>query len=296
MTLPRSIPGPATFAVLLTLSLLATLSGCTKPQPYGVERQLSLPAGPDGTPARGQVWAVAPAVNLSGMREVDPLLQADLLFQKLQEVHGLTVVPVNRVVEVYASLKIEQVESAEQAGLACNLLGCDALVVPTVTAYDAYDPPKFGGRLQVFRKTGRPAKPLNGVKPETRESAAPAGAADVPALPQPPAPSFAQAAEMLDAANGSVREALWDYARGRHDPLGPMGQREYLQSMDRYVGFAYHQLIRDLLRSMAPAPGLPAAQGGRKCGPRDIPRRCIDRQESKAMTGGAGTTSQGVTG
>ena len=39
-------------------------------------------------PKRRQVWAVGPCVNLSGERGVDPFLQADLLFHKLQEVQG----------------------------------------------------------------------------------------------------------------------------------------------------------------------------------------------------------------
>ena len=68
--------------------------------------------------------------------------------------HGLTVVPVNRVAEVYASLRIEKVQSAEQAAIVCDLLGCDALVVPTMTAYDPYNPPKMGASLQVFRRPG----------------------------------------------------------------------------------------------------------------------------------------------
>ena len=51
---------------------------------------------------------------------------------------------------------------------------------------------------------------------------------------------------VYDAANGSVREALLRYAAGRHDPSGPMAEREYFLSMDRYGGFVYHELIADL--------------------------------------------------
>ena len=50
--------------------------------------------------------------------------------------------------------------------------------------------------------------------------------------------------------NGSVREKLTDYADGRQDPVGPLGKREYLLNMDRYCGFVYHELIRDLLWSI----------------------------------------------
>jgi hypothetical protein len=53
---------------------------------------------------------------------------------------------------------------------------------------------------------------------------------------------------MFDAANGTVRDSLLAYAMGRHDPIGPLGAKEYLVSMERYCGFVYHQLIGELIR------------------------------------------------
>ena len=53
---------------------------------------------------------------------------------------------------------------------------------------------------------------------------------------------------MFDAANGSVREDLASYVEGRHEPLGPLGAKEYFVSMERYCGFVYHELIAQLLR------------------------------------------------
>jgi hypothetical protein len=216
-------------------------AGCAqRPPEYGTEWGLSLPSG------RREIWAVAPAINLSGQREVDPILQADLVYAQVQQVRGLTVVPVNRVVEVYAALRIEQVQSAEQAALVCDLLGCDGLLVPTVTAYDPYNPPKLGASLHLFRKPGSYARPAN-VDPRdlVRRSSPP----PEQSVPNRQADS-AQAVGMYDAANGSVRQALIAYARGRHDPLGPMGAGEYLASMDRFSGFVYHELADDLLRAV----------------------------------------------
>ena len=136
-------------SVLIVLLVLAAVGACSKPAvPYGSERTLALP-GP-----KGQVWAVAPAIDLSGQDQADPILQADLLYQQLQQVQGLTVIPVNRVADVYASLGIDGVQSPQQASIVCELLGCDGLVVATVTAYDPYNPPKFGASLQLFRAGG----------------------------------------------------------------------------------------------------------------------------------------------
>jgi hypothetical protein len=226
---------------LIVLVLFAFLAhGCAEQEkPYGTERPLSWPG------RRQQVWAVAPAVDLSGQREVDPLLQADLLYAQLQQVNGMTVIPVNRVVEVYASLRIEKVQSEEQAALVCDLLGCDGLVVPSITAYDPYNPPKFGASLQLFRMPGSYARPAGLDVRELTRQAAPG-----PDESMPQRSGFVQAVGMFDAANGSIREALFGYAAGRNDPAGPLGNREYLVSMDRYCGFVYHCLIAELIGGM----------------------------------------------
>jgi hypothetical protein len=225
----KPMPGIPSRLLIAALALMAVAcGGCEeKVRPYGAEARLRLP----GT--MQQVWAVAPAINLSGIRDVDPLLQADLVYQQLQQIDGLTVVPVNRVAEVFAGLKIQSVKSPEEAEEVCELLKCDALIVPTVTAYDPYDPPKLGASLQLFRRSKQAAGTEAG---ETDPAA------------------FLQAVGMFDAANGSVRAALLAYAAGRNDPGSAMGPREYLESMDRYCGFVYDALAGDLLRQITKQP------------------------------------------
>ncbi len=229
--------GWATLTFLTLLMLV--VSGCAeKTPPYGTETRLSL------VNSRHKTWAVCPAINLSGEEGVDPILQADILYQQLQQVGGITAIPVNRVVEVFANLGIQNVRSEEQAAQVCELLGCDALLVPTVTIYDPFNPPKLGASLSLMRRfsAGEAAK----VEPERLiRSASPQGQAAMPT----PSSAIVQVVGMFDASNGSTRDALWQYAAGRNDPVGPFGEREYLMSMDRYNGFVYHQLLADLLAS-----------------------------------------------
>ena len=223
---------------LLGVTLLA--AGCAEERvAYGREAALTPPW------RKRQVWAVAPMVNLSGQKAADPILQADLVFQQLQQVPGLTVIPVNRTVEVLLSLRLEKVQSEQQAALVCELLGCDGLVVPTITIYDPYNPPKLGASLQVFLKPpGTVARPAALNPREMARQAAP-----VAGQAMAPGGGIVQAVNLFDAQNGSVRAAVQQYASGRNDPAGPLGAKEYLVSMDRYCGFVYHLLIADLLNS-----------------------------------------------
>jgi hypothetical protein len=233
---------------IVTLSALAmsavacllTITGCAERQPeYGQEQVKTLHT------RRRQSWAVAPVLNLSGEQGVDPFLQADLIFQQLQQVQGVTAVPVNRVAEVYASLRIAQVSSPEQAALVCDLLGCDGLVVTSVTIFDPYNPPKVGAAMQLFMKPRTYNRPID-VDP--RELARRATPKQVDPMPAPNGGTV-QVVGMYDAANGTVRDALHRYAAGRNDPVGPLGEKEYLVSMDRYCGFAYSDMIERLIAS-----------------------------------------------
>lgn len=213
--------------------------GCTPPDPkYGQEHPKMLLS------KRPQIWAVAPAINLSGERGVDQFLQADLLFHKLGDVHGLTPLPVNSVAEVYAALRIERVTSPAQAALVCDLLHCDGLIVPTVTIYDTYNPPKFGASLTLFIKPATFSRPVNIDPRELARRATPMKIEEMPTID-----GLVQAAGMFDAANGSVRDRLHYYAAGRKDPLGPMGEKELYVVMDRYCEFVYSELIDQLLAS-----------------------------------------------
>lgn len=221
--------------------------GCRADEPqYGVERRLRLPGEAE------QIWAVAPAVNMSGQGEVDPLLQADIVFKQLQSIRGVRAIPVNRTVEAYASLRIDRIETPEQAQLVCELLGCDGLIVPTITLFDPYSPPKLGAALQLFARDGSLIRQTGRLGMDDVQAIARA-ARDQMTLPPPEAigGEFLQEAGVFDASHGSTRDALSAYANGRSDPKGAAsGMRAYLLSMDLYAGFVYHELLHNLMLSL----------------------------------------------
>ena len=54
---------------IIILCAALCLIGCRTPK-YGTEKQIALPGD------KREVWAVAPALNLSGVSQVDPVIQA----------------------------------------------------------------------------------------------------------------------------------------------------------------------------------------------------------------------------
>jgi len=282
---PNNPGGRGGLGLVLLIVAAATLlvAGCSDKDPsYGVEKQLVLSAGP-------QIWAVAPVENLSGQKGIDPLLQADLVYAQMQQVYGLTVIPVDRVVEVYTALHIEKVQTAEQAGAVCDALGCDGLVVPTVTLFDPYDPPKLGASLQLFRHRRRGDS--GGVDPADLARRAAPPTEVIPGL-APPAGGFVQSVGEFDASNGSVLQAVNQYAAGRNDPAGPMGARAYTADMDRFCSFGYHSLLRELIRQVQPAHGDGVANDKLGDGPQPEPANQT-RPHNRGGNGGSPTYGQG---
>lgn len=226
------------------LILLVTLvAGCTSSKakkPYGFEGVLFVPPGFPRT------VAVAPVVDLSG-QQLDPLVEADIVFEQLGQVRGVTAVPVNRVAEVFAAMRISQIQTVQQAFEVCDALGVDAILVPTVTLYDPYDPPSMGASLALFSRVGFSGR---GGGPDVRQLSRSPGPGPMESLPRNA--DFIQAAGVFDASAGSTRAKLEAYAAGRSDPTGPLGRREYLVSMDRYSAFVWHELLEELMRPPTP--------------------------------------------
>jgi hypothetical protein len=247
-------------AFTIPVLLLLGAWGCdSSPKPYGRENKVVIAPSPGAGAANGKVWAISPTINLSGQRGVDPLLQSDLCYQQLQQVQGLTVIPVDKVVSVYVSLGIDKVQSPEQAAVVCDLLGADGLIVPTVTAWEPYNPPKMGASMVLFAKPAGYARP-NDVDPrQLIRQAAPTGNPGAASNLHPD--GTYQAVGMFDAANGSVRESLARYAYGRADPLGPYGDREYLVSSDKYATFVWRRLMEQLLDQLYSRVGAGSGAG-----------------------------------
>jgi hypothetical protein len=190
-----------------------------------------------------KVWAVAPFHNESGTRVADPVRFADKLTQQLQQVDGIDMLPVNRVLE---AMQAEQLAAPPgtiaEAMRLMQRLDADGVIVGTITGWDPYDPPKIGASIALFSRHN-PA--IDGHLDTRALTASPTGTlpAGTTVYTQP----VAQAGNYFDAANGTLIKQLQSYAAGRTPIDSPAGWRRYLLSMDLYAEFVSHALVRELL-------------------------------------------------
>lgn len=191
-----------------------------------------------------KLWAVAPLRNESGTTLVDTVVLADKLTQRLADVPGITMVPVNRVLAAMASLELASINSVGDAMKVSSLIGTDGLIVGTLTAWDPYEPPKVGATIQLISREKLDASST--VDPRQLSSAATGDRLGTAATWNQP---VAQASGYFDAANHQVLGDLHNYAVGRTPLESPSGWRRYLLSMDLYTEFVSDELIRRLLES-----------------------------------------------
>jgi len=187
-----------------------------------------------------KLWAVAPLENESGVSLADGLVMADRIAQQLQQVPGIRVMSVNRVIEALEASRLGRITSIHEAEQLMRTLGADGLLVGTITAWDPYDPPKIGLAVDLYRRQAASPGPV-----DTRRLTRAATSDELPGLIIHESP-IAQSAGYFDAANGDVRQNLTAYAYGRAPSDSPAGWRRYLLSIDLYGEFVAHEVVRDI--------------------------------------------------
>jgi hypothetical protein len=226
------VPSRAATRFIIPLACL-TLAGC------GLTSKKALPPPvefPMVSPYAGvHTLAVAPAINLSGNRDFDPLVVSDILFAELQQVPGLNVLPLNKTLLAMQRLGVRSIDDPAVAQRLAELLGADGLVIPAVTAYDPYNPPSVGMVLQMYTPaSGRPVSLA--IRPNTSTSAE-----DYQGQP------VAQVNGVFNATNQSVLHELRNYARGRTEYDSALQEKKFLVDADAYMRFVCHAMVRRLM-------------------------------------------------
>lgn len=231
----------AGFALAAALTVLPLfVCGCSTDKNPRVPPQVLV--APYDSSQGEALWAVVPLANESGVSFADTELVADALVAKISEARGLACVPLNRTIAAMRARGMTAVRSPADARMLASILGVDAMVIGTITAYDPYNPPKLGLALAVYAKENRPS---DGVDPMRLQTAYTDQDPKVRTqfLDKP----IATMSEHLDGANHEVQLALERYASGRHEQASALGWRGMLASMDLYVEFAAHEAVSRLL-------------------------------------------------
>ena len=213
-------------------------------------RGLRLPTvlvSPYGARDGDVIWAVAPPRNESGVSAVDPLEVADAIAATIQEVRGISAVPVNRTLAAMRALGMERVESAADARRVALAMGVDGVIVGTISAWDPYEPPSLGMSLALYGRPGGSGR-LEDQSAEVDPRALTSAARErrLPSAHSGATP-LSTVSEHLDASNHAVLAQLRAYAEGRNDPTSALGWRSYLASMTLFTKFASHRLAAELL-------------------------------------------------
>lgn len=239
MTIPRFsiIPRPA--RAILMVCFVVFLAGCASRDRLRrpTVQMASHPA----------VFAVAPLFNESGTTISGNELASisDKLVSSINAVEGWSSVPFNRTLQAMKQLGLSVIQSDDDARAVCAVVGVDGLLVGTVTAWNPYDPPRFGANLLLI-----PASPT---APGSMDAAALYGrtgdeAASATALPASALEPIAITVD-LDAVNHATRGELRRYAESHIDVTGGFDppERYYLMVNDRWLDFAADMIIRDLV-------------------------------------------------
>ncbi len=228
----------AAIALVLTASLS---TACAKKDQLVPPRVLISPYEPGRSEVR---WAVAPLANESGVSTVNVLAICDKLTAAIEEVQGVSSVPVNRTLAAMEAKGLRAIRTPQEARIIADALGVRALLLGTVTAYDPYDPPKLGLTLALYWVDAQGSAD-GSLDPRALQAAY----SDTSTLPRTrfkerPA---SVVAEHLDASNHEVLKNLQAFAVGRNDPNSALGWRRYTASMELYTEFAAYWCIHRLL-------------------------------------------------
>ena len=224
--------------VLLLTVVLGSMIGCQKPK---VEQRIEAPY------VQRQVWAVAPLRNESGSRFADGMQMADHLTRSFEQVEGIDALPLNRVLEAMDALSLTGIDSREDAIRLREVLGVDALVIGTMTHYDAYDPPKIGLALDLYAwpvGKGGSGLDIRGLSwaPTADKAGIRRGTLYRPDQPVTTVSGY------FDASGMGTKELMDDYAYGRGSTPNKLHERRlYTINMNLFQEFAGFEMGSQLI-------------------------------------------------
>jgi hypothetical protein len=187
---------------------------------------------------------VAPAMNLSTNPDIDLVEVTNTFFSELQQVQGLTVVPLGRVKQFLTDNKMATVGSPEEAKQLAAAFKAQACIVLAVTEYDSYNPPRVGLAMQMYTVGGLPAASgTPGFNPvDAERSAVPFNVpAEVAAKPRD------SISLIFSGRNDDVEQLAKKYSQERMADNTPFGWRRSIVDQHEFLRLCSYGMIREMM-------------------------------------------------
>jgi len=191
-----------------------------------------------------RTWAVTPFLNQSGSEHIDVMAMTDEFYFELQQVEGLVVVPVDRVLSELADLGLTQgIKSPTDAMTLAEALEIDGVIAGAITRYDPYYPPKLGVTVQLYaRDDNKIDAPAHHINPGQLARAG--KPFRLSALR--PLQARAGVTRIIDADQDQVVQRIKQYAKDRTGSDRPTKWRTYITRRN-FLRFVSHEIIGELL-------------------------------------------------
>lgn len=233
------------YLTLLVCALVpACLTGCAGAPPELTTPEVLVSPYQSASPRNQPLWAVAPLRNESGTSIADSMALADELVARIQEVRGLTAVPMNRVIGAMRASGLHEINTPADARMLAQILGVDGIIVGSITSWDPYDPPRIGLTLGLFGRGPTLVPSENTASVDSRELAKSTTEKTLSRFDDRP---LSVIVAHYDARNHEVLMSVQRYAAGRTDYRAPLGWRSYTANMDQYSQFVAFQALDQLL-------------------------------------------------
>lgn len=189
--------------------------------------------------------AVAPVLNISNSRDLDPMKVTDILYSECQQVDGFSVIPVNRLLAQMVRNNLPMIETPQQALKLAQEVGADAILISAITEYNPYYPPVVGMAVQMYGMPEASPRPGARIDPVAMERLA--SPLKVSTEIEPQFWPKNQIQRIYNARDKAMARQVEAFAEDRGTANSPYDWEIYLRSQEYYLRFVCFKAIEELL-------------------------------------------------
>ncbi len=191
--------------------------------------------------------AVVPFKNLSGSQDLNVIAATDEFIIELQQIKGLMVLPVDRVLAKLNELGMAGVESPVDAMTLADALGVDGIIVGSINRYQPYSPPLVSIAVELYgRKHVHDQQNMQRlhVDPADLSRAGKPYELNLDNKIEP----MAVVVRVFDANQDATVERMKQYSQSRQEVETPLSWKKYMLQRN-YLRFVSHEVIGELMFS-----------------------------------------------